>query len=182
MGPSVHVGSPQLLHSPQPRPQQLRHSHLCYLFTLYIRMEHGYKEAKEAFVSGTSGSTVLHINMISVVALVRPSFTLSQQHVHLIQVFNRTTLSPSHTLTPNALHILSNCLVDPCATPSLVYDALRECTGLPLASSPFPYGPSFTDSCEGGRLTSTLIRAVLSVVTVARAARPNPAVTSSDDI
>lgn len=30
-----------------------------------------YKSSKEAFVSGMTGSNVLHINMISLVALVR---------------------------------------------------------------------------------------------------------------
>lgn len=33
-------------------------------------MGDNYKEAKEAFVTGMAGSTVLHINMISLVALV----------------------------------------------------------------------------------------------------------------
>lgn len=33
-------------------------------------MGDNYKEAKEAFVTGMAGSTVLHINMISFVALV----------------------------------------------------------------------------------------------------------------
>ena len=36
-----------------------------------------YKESKEAFVSGATGSSILHVNLVSSVALVSPSGQLS---------------------------------------------------------------------------------------------------------
>ena len=36
-------------------------------------MSNDYKAAKEAFVSGMTGSSILHVNLVSLVALVRQS-------------------------------------------------------------------------------------------------------------
>lgn len=40
-------------------------------------MSGDYKSSKEAFVSGMTGSSVIHINMISAVALVRTDFSIT---------------------------------------------------------------------------------------------------------
>jgi len=45
-------------------------------------MSDGYKEAKEAFVSGMTGSSIKHVNVLSLAALVRfftvTSYSLSE--------------------------------------------------------------------------------------------------------
>ena len=64
-----------------------------------------YKASKEAFVSGTTGSSITHINIISAVALVYPPAfpgtqlsAQSDQSVPL--VFYRVVLGPEVPLTP----------------------------------------------------------------------------------
>ena len=43
-------------------------------------MTEGYKTSKEAFVSGMTGSSITHVNLVSLVALVRPP-NVSRLHV-----------------------------------------------------------------------------------------------------
>ena len=45
------------------------------------KMTEGYKTDKEAFVSGMTGSSITHINLVSLVALVRPPNT---SRIHII--------------------------------------------------------------------------------------------------
>lgn len=47
-------------------------------------MDKGYKTDKEAFVSGMTGSSIMHVNLVSLVALVRPSHLHTSISLHII--------------------------------------------------------------------------------------------------
>ena len=93
-------------------------------------MSEGYKTDKEAFVSGMTGSSITHINLVSLVALVRPpnAFQITY-HIALL----RTGLCLPLCRYPNATSTNSTAwflliLATPCASSTSKHDSIRKPT------------------------------------------------------
>ena len=90
-------------------------------------MSNDYKAAKEAFVSGMTGSSIMHVNLVSLVALVRQSAQrASKSYLTFYSVvLGITLLSPMHTPSNKPTYKLRSFMDPPCTPPSFVDDALR---------------------------------------------------------
>ena len=91
-------------------------------------MTQGYKTGKEAFVSGMTGSSITHINLVSLVALVRPS-NASADYISLFRTGLCLPLcrNPNATST-NSTPRVSLILATPCTSSSSKHDSIRKST------------------------------------------------------
>lgn len=83
-----------------------------------------YKSLKEAFVSGTTGSSVTHVNMVSAVALVYIIDFLSCDYSWHCTVFNRVTCSSPNPSSCLQVDTLPNWMANSRLTPPLIHDCL----------------------------------------------------------
>lgn len=84
-----------------------------------------YKADKEAFVSGATGSSVGHVNMVSVVALVYVALCLTDSASSLGLGLHCSPLSTSDTITTATNSELHNGCRNPSRSAALVCDAFR---------------------------------------------------------
>jgi hypothetical protein len=108
-----------------------------------------YKAFKEASVSGLTGSTISHVNMISFVALVclpaRFLRALTRNSVGL----NRPVLYPPNPRLPSPRHAFLGFLDSSFTPPAAVDDAVRQqaLTPLvPLTRADWPHITAYTSS------------------------------------
>ncbi|KAF8814894.1 hypothetical protein BYT27DRAFT_7016030, partial [Phlegmacium glaucopus] len=69
-------------------------------------MAEGYKTDKEAFVAGMTGSSIMHVNLVSLITLVRPSVSTSINPVRIPPLPALTTYR-AHMMLMTVLAILA---------------------------------------------------------------------------